>query len=433
MILFSHTNTPRLKYIADFIGKEVSGQPINITTDPVAFQEYRGPRINYSNERITSDEFWIKPHSLLFENTIQPQSIDCFEWNDCKAFFKSEGDLPFDIFAATFYLLSRYEEYLPYKEDEYGRYAYQNSLAYREGFLSQPLVNIWLKYFKQLIKEKFPSFTVHHSAFTFLPTYDIDMAWSYKHKGSWRNFAGMSRSFLKGNWKQLKERMAVLRGKQKDPFDAYGWLNHLHEQYKLKPYYFFLMARKKGIYDKNISPDNKAMKELIHDHVIRYPVGIHPSWQSGDDISLLKEEINGLKKAAGSDILSSRQHYIRFTLPATFRNLMDNGIRFDFSMGYGSINGFRASVCSPFYWYDLQSEQQTGLLLFPFCYMEANSFYEQKYSAQQALDEMRHYYNEVKSVSGTLIMIWHNSFLGTDQSFAGWKEIYQAFIKEVSA
>ncbi|HKZ65934.1 MAG TPA: hypothetical protein VJ111_06255, partial [Chitinophagaceae bacterium] len=130
-------------------------------------------------------------------------------------------------------------------------------------------------------------------------------------------------------------------------------------------------------------------------------------------------------------ILSSRQHYIRFVLPETFRRLTENGIEFDFSMGYGSTNGFRASVSSPFYWYDLEKEKQTELILFPFCYMEANSFYEQKYTAQQALDEMRYYYDIVKSVNGTFIMIWHNQFLGTDKLYDGWKEVYEKFIKEV--
>ena len=108
------------------------------------------------------------------------------------------------------------------------------------------------------------------------------------------------------------------------------------------------------------------------------------------------------------------------------------GIQFDFSMGYGSINGFRASVASPFYWYDLEKEKQTELILFPFCYMDANSFYEQKYTAPQALEEMRHYYQSVRSVNGTFIMIWHNNFLGTDKLYAGWKEMYEQFIKEVA-
>lgn len=438
MILFSYTITPRLRYIADFIGKEISGQPINLTSDQGNFREYKGAKINYSSEKIADDEFRITPHSLLFEKNISSQQTDCFIWNDRKAFFKTEGDFPFDIFAASFYLLSRYEEYLPYQKDIYGRYAHENSLAYKEDFMNRPLVNIWLKDFTESIKEKSPSFTPdsyrdYVSRFMFLPTYDIDMAWSYRHKGWWRNFGGIIKSFIKNDLQQLKERINVLKGKQQDPFDAYSWMNQLHEKYKLKPYYFFLVAGKNGRHDKNISPGKKAMKDLIYDHAMNYPVGIHPSWRSGDEVSLLKKEINTLAMITGSAIYSSRQHYIRFTLPETFQRLINNGIQFDFSMGYGSINGFRASVASPFYWYDLPNEKQADLLLFPFCFMEANSFYEQKYTARQALDEMRYYYNAIKSVSGTFIMIWHNSFLGTGKLFTGWREIYEQFIKEVSA
>ena len=101
-------------------------------------------------------------------------------------------------------------------------------------------------------------------------------------------------------------------------------------------------------------------------------------------------------------------------------------------MGYGSINGFRASVASPFYWNDLEKEEKTNLFLHPFCFMDANSFFEQKFSPQQALDALRHYYNAIKSVNGTMITIWHNTFLGTEKLFAGWKEVYEKFISEVS-
>jgi len=433
VLIYTQTITPRLQNITDFSGKDIIGKPFELTTDRDYFLKYENAKINYSAERISAEEFWIKPHSLLFENKISEQSIQCFNVNDQKAFFKTEGDFPFDIFAASFYLLSRYEEYLPHQKDMYGRYAHENSLAFKEDFLDQPLINIWLKDFKSLLISKFPysPLTTHHSPFTFLPTYDIDIAWSYTHKGWWRIAGGLAQSLIKGNWKHFKERINVLQEKQKDPFDSYSWLNQLHELYKIKPFYFFLVAEKNGKYDKNISPRQRALRELIKDHLIRYNIGIHPSWRSGDEQSLLKKEIDSLQTITGNKVFSSRQHYIRFSLPETFRRFIDNGIQFDYSMGYGSNNGFRASVASPFYWYDLEKEKQTELMLFPFCYMEANSFYEQKYSAEQALDEMRHYYEEVKSVNGTFIMIWHNHFLGTDKLYEGWREVYEQFIREV--
>lgn len=436
MLIYTPTITSRLQYITDFSGKEVIGNPLELTTDLIYFQQYGHAKINYSDARITAEEFWLRPHSLLFENKIAEQPIECFDVNGKKSFFKTDGDFPFDIFAASFYLVSRYEEYLPHQKDMYGRYAHENSLAFKEAFLNQPLVNLWLKDFKDALERMFPKLTAevsgHHSPFTLLPTYDIDIAWSYNHKGWWRSLGGSLQSLITGNWKQLRERLRVLNGKQKDPFDTFGWLNQLHQQYNLKPYYFFLLAERTSRYDKNISPRQKALQALISDHLIRYPVAIHPSWRSGDQPLLLKKEIDILQTITGHKVLSSRQHYIRFTLPGTFRRLIDEGIQFDFSMGYGSINGFRASTTSVFYWYDLEKEKQTGLMLFPFCYMDANSFFEQKYSAQQALEEMRHYNTVIKSVNGTFIMIWHNNFLGTDDLYTGWKEVYEQFIKEVA-
>ena len=446
MILYTHSITPRLQYIVDFIGKELKIDDLRTTSSLQALGDYTGPKINYSDKRVSENEIWIKPHSLLFEKGIKEQNTGCFEVNANKAFFKTEGDFPFDIFSASFYLLGRYEEYLPHSKDMYGRYAFENSLAYKENFLNLPIINLWLKDFILLVRERYSRFPTTDSRLptpdlstgpagsrlTFLPTYDIDIAWSYKHKGWRRNSGGLLLSFFKGQWSLIKERLQVLRGKEQDPFDAFDWMNKLHERYKLKPYYFFLVPEKRGRYDKNIPPSCSAMQELVKDNVTRYPTGIHPSWKSGDDISLLKKEIETLSNLTGKPIDSSRQHYIRFNLPDGYRRLIDNGIKFDFSMGYGSINGFRASVCSPFYWYDLKREEQTQLLLFPFCYMEANSFYEHKYSSQQALEEMRQYYKVVKSVNGYFIMIWHNSFLGTDKLTAGWREIYEQFIKEAT-
>jgi len=83
-------------------------------------------------------------------------------------------------------------------------------------------------------------------------------------------------------------------------------------------------------------------KRLVEYYAHVYKIGVHPSWQSGDDESLLKEEIEWLEVMSDKKILSSRQHFIRLTLPDTYRQLIWAGIQKDFSMGYGSINGFRA-------------------------------------------------------------------------------------------
>lgn len=432
MILYAEIISPRLQYIIDFISKEICGINFRITTDKEEFKNFSGIKLNYSSERISNNEYWIKPYSLLFEKNISRQNIDYFIINGGKAFFKTEGNFPFDVFAASFYLISRYEEYMPYKKDMYGRYAHENSIVFKENFLHIPLINIWVKDFAESLKNKFPQFPILKSQFRFLPTYDIDQAWSYLHKSLFRNWGGTAKDVVRGKISNLKERYQTRKQKQKDPFDAYDWMDELHKKYDLRPLYFFHVAKQNGRYDKNILPDDPYMQELIRLHSDKYPIGVHPSWQSGDKPELVYSETHTLEKITSKKITSSRQHYIRLTLPLTFRILIEAGITDDYSMGYGSINGFRASVASSFYWYDLEKEEKTNLLLHPFCFMEANSFFEQKFSSQQALNEMRHYYNVIKSVNGTMITIWHNSFLGTEKLFKGWKEMYEQFISEIS-
>jgi hypothetical protein len=298
--------------------------------------------------------------------SIKEQNISCFGVNGHKAFFKVEGDFPFDIFAASFYLLSRYEEYLPYQKDEYGRYAHENSLAFKEDFLNTPLVNIWIQEFRKTLKQKFPNLNFQLSTFNFQPTYDIDEAFAFKNKGLMKTAGGIVKSVVKREWAIANERIKVFRDKVGDPYDAYEWMDKLHEKNNLKPIYFFHVAVKRGKYDKNILPFHPAMQQLIKQHAEKYSIGIHPSWASGDKEGLLGEEIKTLESASGKRITCSRQHYIRFSLPHTFRRLIAKGITDDHSMGYGSINGFRASIASSFYWYDLKKEQQTDLLLHPF-------------------------------------------------------------------
>lgn len=428
LLIYTHTVTSRLQYICSFIFKELLDIDYRFTIDSENFRTTESPKLNYSNSRISTDEFFVSSHALLFERQVQQQDTRCFTINNYKAFFKTEdGDFPFDFLAASFYLLSRYEEYLPHDKDMYGRYSHENSLAYKEGFLNLPLINIWSQHVGATLLKKFPSINIAPSSFTFIPTYDIDIAFSYKHKGFLRNTGG----FLKN---PTLERIKVLTGKLKDPFDSYSWLNLLHQQYQLQPLYFFLVPQQNGRYDKNILPHKDAMWRLVKHHAKKYSIGLHPSWQSGDDTSLLKKEKQQLQAMIDNVqavITKTRQHYIRFNLPDSYQQLIEAGFTDDYSMGYGSINGFRASVASSFYWYNLKKETSTNLRIHPFCFMDANSFYEQKQNTHDTFTELLHYLSICKQAGGTLITIWHNNFLGTAKAFIGWKEMYEQFIVRV--
>lgn len=427
VLIYAHTVTNRLQYICQFIFKEQLGLGFTITDNIEAFEKSSEAfKINYSaNNLLNSAYFHLTNRNLLFEENIQQQQINCFPFADSKAFFATEdGDFPFDVFAASFYLISRYEEYLPHQKDMYGRFAHENSIAFKEGFLQLPLVNIWIKEFVKALLQKFPGFSIQLPEFEYQPTYDIDIAYAYKHKGFLRNIGGLIKS-------GSTERLKVLLGKRSDPFDTYDFLNELHTKYSLHPTYFFLLAKKTSKYDKNNSPYSEAMKQLIASHADKYKTGIHPSWRSHENTELMSEEKELLEKITGNNVTVSRQHYIKMDMPETYERLIASGILEDYSMGYGSINGFRASVASSFYWFNLSENEATSLNLFPFCYMDANSFFEQKFSTQEAFEELKHYYSICKKYHGCFVSIFHNNILGTQEQFKGWRSMYGAFLESI--
>lgn len=424
IIIYSPYKSNRLEYVLDFVFINILGTGYKLTTSESDFLTANLFRINYSHKDLKTD-LHIGSTGLLFETEVVEKEIYFTKWNDLPDFFqKHESEIPFDIFSAIFYLLSRYEEYLPYMPDEYNRFPHSQSIAFQNDFLNIPLVDLWIEELKKIIYLKNNTIVFKENKFSFLPTYDIDIAYSFKGKGLVRNLGGAIRDILKLDINTFTKRVNVLFSNAEDPYDCFDFLDELHQQFRVEPIYFFLLSEGSEL-DKNIDRESLLMKNLITQTQSKYEIGIHPSWNSHESFDILKQEVLLLK-----NVSKSRQHYIRFTLPETFNNLIKLGIKDDYSMGYGSINGFRASTSHSFNWFDLEKNEVTNLTLHPFCYMECNSFYEQNYSSEQAFNEMLHYLNIVKKVNGNLITIWHNFSLGTELLWIGWKEKYVAFLEK---
>ncbi len=245
MLFYSDQNSPRLTYILDLISNEIFNEPFILISDKDAFISYTGTKLNYSNEKLSGNEFFIKPHGLLFETDIHQQKINRIDFLNKPAFFETSGDYPFDIFAASFFLVSRYEEYLYFQPDKYGRFPHQDSLAFKENFLDFPLINYWLGDFKTTLRQKFPDIIFRMKDFKFIPTYDIDIAYSYKYKGLKRNLGGFFMSTIKGQWFNLLDRWDVLFNKKRIPLiPMNGWIHCTFIAEHGRIIFFFLRKNK---------------------------------------------------------------------------------------------------------------------------------------------------------------------------------------------
>lgn len=365
-----------------------------------------------------------------------PKEIPCtwLDWNGLPTLFHTGYDneqdvpytIPFDIFSAIFYLLSRYEEYLPYTADKHGRYPATESMLYKQGMLQRPIVDEWVEAFRQQLQKTWDT-EIPAPSFSFQPSYDIDMAYSHAYKGIKRIVGAYIRALLKGDVEGITERTQVLKKRVIDPYDSFAWLRHLHEQHGYKPLYFVLSALRTTPFDKNIHPRHPAMIRVIKQLAKEGRIGIHPSYYA-TQYDVLAKENNTLKSIINQPITLSRQHYIKLVIPTTYHLLMDNDLTDDYSMGYGSHLGFRAGTGSSFLWYDLIKEKTTPIRTHPFCFMDTTAHYEMGLSVEQAfatLNAMRHILQQCGS---TLVTVFHNFSLGTDQEWTGWNEAYGEFM-----
>src|ERR1700722_7668971 len=141
LLVYSHKYSPRFTYIADFILKDLCGFEITYANSIDEFIAYAGAKLSYNDTPLQA-EINIIPHTLLFEKGIKTQSISISKCNKVPTLFKNASpQIPFDIFAASFFLISRYEEYLPHIADNHNRFEADSSLACQSNFLHLPLVN----------------------------------------------------------------------------------------------------------------------------------------------------------------------------------------------------------------------------------------------------------------------------------------------------
>ncbi len=399
-----------------------------VTSDKAVFNAFTGPKITYCRQPI-GDEIFFFATELLFENGIVVQEPAFLTWEGNKVFYPTirNSALPFDPFAAAFFLVSRYEEYLPHIRDQHGRFESRQSLAYLHGFLQKPVVNNWAAEILRLITERYGKQQLKDRHFTFKPTVDIDNAWAHRHKGFIRIGGGMLSDLFNFKFASFRERFKAVFHLSPDPYDTYEYQIELIQRYELEPIFFVLLGDY-ATYDKNVPHQNKHMQSLIKFMGDFGEVGIHPSYASNDQPEKLPNEIARLSYILHQEIHLSRQHFLRLSLPDTYQRLLECDITDDYTMGYPDQPGFRAGMCSPFFFYDLDLEIETALRLHPFAIMDGTLRDYMNIKPDDASEIINPLIEEVKKAKGEFISVWHNESFAENERWRGWRKVYEDMI-----
>ena len=418
ILIYTHKITNRVQYSLELVFETILGLKIKLTSEKQEFAGFSGPKISYCY-RPVAEELHFSAVDFLFQNGIEEQELKVFDVDGYPAFFKtnSNSELPFDVFALSFYLVSRYEEYLPHIRDVFDRFDPKESIAYKNRFIKRPLVNLWAQRLKVILESKFPDLDFKSRNYQFLPTLDVDNAFAYRQKGVVRTIGASLKYLFKFQFSKLVRQLKVVFGLAHDPYDTFEHLNEVHAKYKLHPIYFFLVADY-GFNDKSTADEAD--------------IGIHPGYVSNENIGKLEKEIKRLASVIKRDVTKSRQHFLKLTLPETYRNLIHFDMKEDYTMGYAATVGFRASVCTPFYFYDLDLEVITDLKVYPFCIMDASLKFYYNYTIEEAKEAIDEMVEAVREVDGTFISLWHNESLSDEDIWVGWRSIYSYLLEKAS-
>lgn len=426
ILVFSPQSSVRLAYVLEYFSNTLE---LNFchTNNFEEFKDATDIRINYST--ISFDNvLQVLPSNLLFENDIRPQQTECYEWHQLPCFFvtdKRNDKIPFDIFAATFYLITRYEEYLAIDFDEHNRFSPKECLAFQNGFLHRPIIDLWAFELLKLLK---PNHTIERK-FELLPTIDVDNFYKYRRKGVIGSAFLFMKTLLKRDLADAKTRLKVLLGMRDDPFFNFDDILDLHCEFDLVPRFFFHVGGcgrfdKKVLFPTQSNRYNNAIRQIAQvTHI-----GIHPSYNAAFSEENFWNEKKRLEKIVGRNICRNRFHFLRFQLPESYRMLVKQGIKSDYSMLYANELGFRAGTSLPFIFFDLKENKKSSLRVYPTAIMDATLLKKMHLGIGNLFNLANEMMNDVMKTRGVFVTLFHNEHLANNFILDFYKKLLKTYV-----
>lgn len=427
LLIYIQKLSPRVDYIFKQICANMLGIDISFTSEIEEFISHNHPKISYGKVALGSELFF-EASDLLFENKIKSQEVKVAKWGYTYGFFPTseKSALPFDIFAAAFYLITRYEEYLPHKLDASGAFSVKQSLAFKNDFLLQPVVDLWADIFLNTLLIAFPKLEYKKNTHSVNGLIDATQPFVYANQTALNSLGGYLKELSSWKVKEMVTRTQTLLGVKPDPYDTFSWIIQNTKMAKRSLIVFFMLGDNEEIFKRQNTHSLKFQQKIkfIGDYE---EVGIIFSKEAVEDHEVMKVEKNRMEAITHRPLRCSMFVDNSLRLPEAYRGLIQLEIEKDFSMVYRDSVGYRASTCSEFLFYDLEYEVKTPLTISPIAIStQAMRAYDTD-KIERLVNEL---YLETTNLGGDLNFLFSNrdfSFTRLDNA-PFWKNL---FIKQL--
>jgi hypothetical protein len=344
-------------------------------------------------------------NGLLYEDIIR-QANEQIDW------FGAVSDQlrTADHLARIFYHLTQYELLRPagrMELDHHGRYPDATGPLF---------IHDWLQEIVALIQPWLPA-TIPQRAFDFEITIDVDQPWKYLHKPWWVRWGGLLKDVSQHG--DVGTRWKVLTGQQPDPFEVLDVVKAMCPAAQTKV--FFLVGGNHP-HDSRYDIRQKPYQQLVRDwQAAGFEIGVHPSYETWTNPAMMQTEKEGLEQVVGP-VQISRQHYLRYKTPQTFRQLVDLGIQRDYTLCRSTRPGPPTGVALPYRWFDLQRNAATSLQLVPSMVMDRGLLH-QGLQPHEAMRAIRKAIAQTQAVGGHFVIILHNETFSDVGEWLGWQAV----------
>ena len=435
-------NTSEREYIVNTLFREFLGVEYTAAFNPKA-ENYKiilpnGRHIevvdgffnSFKHDSEYLDEKNIPSQIKCLQSEFLPEEVIPVIFGEDKILRNEQGDIVcwIDFFSSAFFMLSRWEEAVCSDRDNHDRFPAKQSLAYREGFLNKPVVNIYAEMIWNMLKHLGYEGKRKERNFSIEATHDVDTPYRYAFMTFFEILRLAAGDILKRRdpvsaFKNVINFCKVKSGNlEVDPYNSFNFIMDVSESLNIRSTFFFISEITDLKHDCLYNMYDGKIVDLIQKIDKRgHFLGLHGSYNSynSDQLGFELKKLQQVCLSVGiqQKIVSSRQHFLRWKTPETFQHLEEAGVRYDTTLTYADYPGFRTGSCYSYSVFNVKTRKQLQLIERPLILMECTLFAERylNLSFDNSLRMALELRKECMKYNGTFSVLWHNSELDIEK------------------
>ena len=335
-------------------------------------------------------------------------------------------------------MLTRYEEVVSKERDMHGRFPAAASVALKENFLTRPIVNEYVEILWSALVKLDPELERKERKFGLILTHDVDKPFKFRFmslKGFVKILAAdiLKRRSLKQAFLDFCSFIAVKCGKtERDPYNTFDKIMDFSEKIGEKSHFYFIAENYGKLLNSDYDLYNEKIVEIIENIKKRgHIAGLHVSYDAAHDAEKMKKEAEKFRKVsekAGIDtgLFEARHHFLRVSVPESWRIMEDCRIKRDLSLSFADHAGFRSGTCYEYPLFDLVSGRKLALNELPLIVMECSAI-DKRYmdlgTGEKSFKFIKSLMNTTALFNGQFVMLWHNNRFEDKDETALYREL----------